>query len=730
MPPNQSIEDTLRRIFGFTDFRPHQRELVEGILQGVDVFGVMPTGGGKSLCYQLPAVISDGCAVVVSPLIALMKDQVDAARANGIRAACANSAVSHQERLEAAHAYRRGELDLLYLAPERLAMEGVLDRLRDCPSKVPAFFAIDEAHCISEWGHDFRPDYLGLRRLRETFPNVTIAAFTATATEKVASDIEQRLGLNRPVKVRASFDRKNLFYEVRSKKDWKTQLIEFVRKRSGESGIIYRTTRKSVESTAALLVQNGLDAKPYHAGMEPHERTQAQEAFIRDDASIIVATIAFGMGIDKADVRFVVHGDLPKNIESYYQETGRAGRDGEPSHCLLLYGAGDVVKQKHFIEEIADLQERQRTLALLREMERFASVPTCRRRQLLGYFGEKYVEENCGGCDFCAGEFRVVDATRDAQIVLSAMARSGERFGAVHVCDIVTGANTQRIRQFGHETLKTYGVGKDRPKAHWRAVLEALIFDGIVRIEGDNFAIPKLTPAAWEVMKGKRTFSRQEDTRAEPGRARRQDMEGVPFHDGLFEHLRTFRKKLADEQAVPPYVVFADKTLKQMAAHMPESQREMMALHGIGAHKFETYGKAFLHAIAEYLAEHPEANEQKVAIEAPPLPPPKPKIKQPLSDTVLETFALVQKGLSLDAIAEKRQLKLTTIESHVARLIEEGKELDWRRFVPEDVERVVRELLQKHGSLALKPIVEGSNGMADYGQARIIRAVMAWEEES
>ena len=723
------MDETLHRVFGFTEFRKHQRELVSGLHEGRDVFGVMPTGGGKSLCYQLPALLVPSCAVVVSPLIALMKDQVDAAKANGIRAACANSAISEDDRRAAAQAYQSGELDLLYLAPERLAVDGMLDRLRNCPSGAPAFFAIDEAHCISEWGHDFRPDFLALGRLREVFPDIPIAAYTATATEKVAHDIEARLKLRDPIKVRASFDRGNLFYEVRAKKDWKTQLVTFLKSRPGESGIVYRTTRKSVESTAVLLVANGIPAKAYHAGLEPSERSKTQDAFIRDDASIIVATVAFGMGIDKADVRFVVHGDIPKNVEAYYQETGRAGRDGEPSHCLLLYGAGDIIKQKRFIKEITDEAERQRTLALLQEMERFASVPRCRRRGLLGYFGETYTEENCGGCDFCAGEFRSVDATRDAQMVLSAMARTGERFGAVHVCDIISGANTAKIRQFGHNALKTYGVGKDKSKTHWRNILNALIASGDVKTEGDGFAVPKFTPSAWEILKGQRTFSRQEDTRVEPetrrGATHAQD---PPHHDGLFEHLREIRKSLADTHDVPPYVIFSDRTVRQLAAYMPSEVSEMLSLHGIGQHKLDTYGTAFIQAVADYLAANPEAAKSRVDASNLPTPKPaQPDIKQALPATALETYKLLQQGKPLDAIAEERGLKLTTIESHLARIVEDGRELDWRPYLSEETEAALRELFSKHGLSPLRPIMEAADEGVTYGQLNLMRALLTRE---
>ncbi|MGK0184992.1 MAG: ATP-dependent DNA helicase RecQ [Verrucomicrobiales bacterium] len=732
MPTTKKTQEVLKEIFGFSAFRPHQEELVMGVLAGSDVFGIMPTGGGKSLCYQLPAVLSEGCAIVVSPLIALMKDQVDAALSNGIRAACANSSVSRDARMAAARAYESGALDLLYVAPERLAVEGVLERLRNCPTGAPAFFAIDEAHCLSEWGHDFRPDYLFLSKLREAFPKVPIAAFTATATQKVAADIAARLHLHDPVRVRASFDRQNLFYEVRAKRDWETQLVEFVRARPDQSGIIYRTTRKSVEATAALLNSNGIAARGYHAGLGSDERATTQEAFIRDDASIIVATIAFGMGIDKSDVRFVVHGDIPKNIESYYQETGRAGRDGESSHCLLLYAPGDAVKIRRFSDEIADEAERQRTLDLLREMERFASVPACRRRSLLHYFEEEFAQDNCGGCDYCAGEFKQVDATRDAQIVLSAIARSGERFGAVHVCDIITGAATAKIRQFGHESLKTYGIGRNQPKTHWRSVLDALIAAGIVGVSNDTYGVPKLTEEAWQVMRGQRAFARHEDTRTEPekerGRRNRRPVDdNLPYHHGMFEDLRQKRKAIADASGLPPYVVFSDRTLRQMAAYMPQDVAQFSQLHGIGAHKLETYGKSFLTAISDFLKLHPDAESERVALATLPAAA-APAIKRQRGETYQLTLAMLQKGKSIEEISAGRGITAGTVEGHIAQLLEDGEDFDWRKFVPQETEALLRKLFKEHGvSTPLTPIVTAADGAASYGQARILRTAMATE---
>jgi len=720
--------EILRQTFGFSGFRSHQQGLVEGLLAGRDVFGVMPTGGGKSLCYQLPAVALEGCAVVVSPLIALMKDQVDAARANGIRAACMNSAASLDERREAARAYRAGELDMLYVAPERLCLAGFLDELRDCPLGRPSFFAIDEAHCLSEWGHDFRPDYLFLAKLKGEFPDAPMAAFTATATHQVAEDIERNLSLGSAVKVRASFDRTNLYYEVRAKKDWERQMVEFIKARDGQCGIIYRTSRKSVEATAAMLKRQGIEARAYHAGMENEERSATQEAFLRDDCRVIVATVAFGMGIDKPDVRFVIHGDLPKNIESYYQETGRAGRDGEPSHCLLLYSPGDAFKIRRFFDEIGDDAERKRSLDLLGAMEKFGSQASCRRRGLLSYFGEDLEAENCGACDVCDGQFEKKDVTRDAQILLSAIARTGERFGAVHLCDIVTGAKTARIRELGHADLKTYGLGRDHAKSYWRALLDSLTSAGVVLVPTGDFNIPKLSPRAWRIMKSEEAFETMVDTRIEPekaGRSRATVEENFAYDRGLFEHLRALRKELADEKGVPPFVVASDRTLRQMTALMPASEEEFLKLHGIGQEKFEKFGDAFLQALASYCEGHPEVVTSRLAKLPEASATAAPQMSGGgLSETYYVTLELLKTGCSIEEISATRGIGVSTIEGHVARLIEEGEAVDPRAFVSEAEEEALRKLIGEHGSEALKPIYLAGEEKFSYGKIKIVLATM------
>jgi len=705
----------LSKVFGYDQFRPHQEQAVQGLLDGRDVFALMPTGGGKSLCFQLPAVMQDGCVVVVSPLIALMKDQVDAARANGIRAACVNSSQSLDARRDAARAYRAGTLDLLYLAPERLATDGFLDKLRNCPTGAPAAFAIDEAHCLSEWGHNFRPDYLVLATLRNAFPQVPLAAFTATATERVAQDIVSRLALHDPVRVRASFDRSNLFYEVRSKTDGDAQMISFLRERPGQSGIIYRTSRRSVEATVALLRENNIPARGYHAGMESTERSATQEAFIRDDCPIIVATIAFGMGIDKPDVRFVIHGDLPKNLESYYQETGRAGRDGEPSHCLLLYSGGDGQKHRYFIDQIADDAERERTLGLLRDIERFASTPACRRHAVLRYFGEHYPHENCGTCDVCTGSYEKTDATADARLFLAAVRDTGQRFGLVHLCDVLTGANTARIREKQHDQLPSYASGNAHPKAWWRRLADALLAQNFLSLPDDTYAVPGLTARGRNLANGEGPFDLLEDKRLPAERPNGRVAE-EPHHPQLFESLRQLRKELADSAEVPPYVIFGDRTLRAMAGRLPNSPDTFATLPGVGQSKLDQYGQAFLAVIRRFLDDNPGT--------LPTSNPQPDTITRPRSETFAITLRLLHDGLSVTEIAKSRNMAESTIESHIVKFMEEGESLDWRQWVPEETEQRLRNLFDQHGSTSLKPIIEAANGTISYTQAKIIRSVM------
>ncbi|MBI3592972.1 MAG: DNA helicase RecQ, partial [Nitrospirae bacterium] len=569
---NDKIFETLRTVFGFRNFRPNQESIVTNILDGHDVFAVMPTGGGKSLCYQLPAKMMRGTAVVISPLISLMKDQVDSARVNGIAAAYMNSSMDLGEVAEVYRRLKSGDLSLLYIAPERFVMPHFLETLKTVPISL---FAIDEAHCISEWGHDFRPDYLGLSIIPGMFPGVPIAAFTATATQKVQDDIVRRIDLRNPHLVRASFNRANLFYEVRKKEKVGPQLLEFLNRRKGESGIIYRTTRDSVMETAALLSSYGINALPYHAGLTAEERQRNQEAFNRDEAQVITATIAFGMGIDKSNVRFVVHADLPKNIEGYYQETGRAGRDGEPAHCLLLFSRGDIHRMRYFIDRITDERERSIAVEKLNQIVGFAAHNVCRRKHLLGFFGEQYPDENCGACDICTGSVEKVDVTLDAQILMSAMSRTQQRFGAGHVVDIVTGADTKRIRDLKHDAIKTYGAGKHRDKKYWRYLVDELLAQEIIIEEGDRYPVLKLTEKGSSVLFGSENVTALKREERRDKKTIAGAVEEGRYDADLFEILRALRKRFAVEFQVPPYIIFSDKTLHDMSRRYPVNLQEM-----------------------------------------------------------------------------------------------------------------------------------------------------------
>ena len=597
------LHGALARVFGYTAFRPHQIEIVKGILGGHDSLSIMPTGGGKSLCFQLPSHLMDGVCVVISPLISLMKDQVDAACANGLRAAALNSSLSPGGHRAVREALASGELDLLYISPERLSAPGFWDALASWPV---SFFAVDEAHCISQWGHDFRPDYLALSGLVERFPQCPVAAFTATATPEVERDILSRLGLREPRLIRASFDRPNLFYHVLPKEEPHAQLLSFLGGHEGESGIVYRSTRRKVEETAAFLQKKGVKAEAYHAGLPDAERMRVQEAFRRDECPVVVATVAFGMGIDKPDVRFVAHLDLPKNVEGYYQETGRAGRDGDPAHCLLLYSAADMAQLLYFARQTEDEEQRSIAEKHAYAMLEYAERNQCRRKALLSYFGEDFEEPNCGGCDVCTGEIQEEDYTIEAQKALSAMVRSGCRFGRVLIMDILMGADNRRIRETGFQHLPTYGVGKDRTRRFWKYLIDALTRQGLAAIEGEEYPYLRITETGWETLRGAPFRAlRIVETRARRNRAERdgasQDMD---VDDTLFQLLRAERRRLAEAAQVPPYVVFHDRALREMAAGKPASREAMLGIAGVGERKLAQYGHAFLAVIARYISEN------------------------------------------------------------------------------------------------------------------------------
>ena len=711
-----TIHNTLKTIFGFQTFRPNQESIIKNILDGRDVFAVMPTGGGKSLCYQLPATVMHGMAVVISPLISLMKDQVDAAVENGIQAAFMNSSMDADEVSDVYRMLKYNKIKLLYIAPERFAMPHFLERLK---TVAISLFAIDEAHCISEWGHDFRPDYLGLSLIPEKFPDVPVAAFTATATQRVQEDIINKIGLRKPHIVRASFNRPNLFYEVKAKSRVELQILEFLGDHSGESGIIYRTTRDSVMETADFLKSKGIAALPYHAGLSADERTKNQEAFNRDEVQVIVATIAFGMGIDKSNLRFVLHADLPKNIETYYQETGRAGRDGEPAHCLLFFGRGDIPKIRYFINEITDDRERFIAIEKLNQTVGFALHNVCRRRQLLGFFGEDYPRDNCGACDICSGSVEQIDITTDAQIIMSAISRTGQCFGIGHVIDIVTGADTKRIRELRHNEIKTYGAGKGRDKKYWRSVVDELIAQEAVMQQGDPYPVLKITQKGSDILfGGERIMAlRKEEVKAKTPRERDEFEE----YDGtLFERLRNVRKRIAEGQKVPPYIIFSDRTLHEMCRRFPSTLSDIRKISGVGEAKLERYGEDFIREIKLYLDENPgisilggeSGDPSRAALTQ----------KKKKGETVEETYEFFKGGMSLEDIAKLRSLAPSTIASHMERLILDGRDIDMDRLVDPGKRLKIEEFFLSTEGWGLNPVVEHFIGTVSYEEARLVRA--------
>ena len=590
----------LQTVFGYPEFRGQQAEIVSLVANGNDALVLMPTGGGKSLCYQLPALLRDGCGIVISPLIALMQDQVDALAELGVRAAFLNSTLTFNQTVQTERALRMGELDLLYVAPERLLTSHCLELLE--ASKI-ALFAIDEAHCVSQWGHDFRPEYMQLSVLHERFPAIPRIALTATADTQTRAEIIERLQLEQAQQFISSFDRPNIRYQIIEKENIKNQLLDFIRsEHAGDAGIVYCLSRKKVEETAEFLNENGINALPYHAGMENPIRSRHQSRFLREEGLVMVATIAFGMGIDKPDVRFVAHLDLPKSMEGYYQETGRAGRDGMPANAWMVYGLQDVVQQRRMIDESdADEMFKRVQSAKLDAMLGLCETLTCRRVRLLDYFGQQSTP--CSNCDTCLHPPVSYDATEDVQKLLSTIYRAGQRFGAVHILEVLRGSDTEKIRQWRHQELSTYGIGSDKSDQEWRAILRQVIAQGLVDIDHESYGALKLTAASRPVLKGEATIAlrryqksvKQKRVVARSAGFVETDLSSV--QQAVFERLRWWRVETAREHNVPAYVIFHDATLREIAKAMPPSVEDLRFISGVGEKKLQSYGAQIIELI-------------------------------------------------------------------------------------------------------------------------------------
>ncbi len=714
----QSAHAILKTTFGYDQFRHNQEEIIQSIISGGDAFVLMPTGGGKSLCYQIPALIRQGVGVVVSPLIALMQDQVDALKQLGLRAAFINSSISFMEKQDIEEMLLRGELDILYVAPERLLMQPMLDLLDQCQISL---FAIDEAHCVSQWGHDFRKEYQQLHQLAVRFPKVPRIALTATADARTREEILQQLNLQDAGIYVNSFDRPNIHYTIsESGSNARASLWRFLEKKhSGDAGIIYCLSRKKVESTADWLMQKGCLALPYHAGLSQQERRQNQQRFLREDGVIIVATIAFGMGIDKPNVRFVAHLSIPKNIESYYQETGRAGRDGAPADAWMNYGLQDVIFMRQILEN-SDAEEKFKrvTQFKLQALLAMCELATCRRQALLGYFDEELAEP-CGNCDNCINPPETWDATKPAQMALSCVYRTDQRFGVTYVVDILVGKTDKRIAYNGHDRISTWGIGKDYTQVEWKGIFRELIALGYLSVDMEH-GVLKLVEKSRDVLKGHETFMARKQRKREKEvwdkKAEKKERTQLAEKDQqLREELRQLRMKLAEEQGVPPYVIFHDSVLDDLAGYRPISAEKFTSIHGIGGAKLEKYGEAFMDVIRQ----HPQPENDNAEQLTKKIP-----VNASLSDTVNDSLYLFNQGLNVEQICKKRELKSSTIYSHLANAIAAG-ELESRQVLLIDEEEIreiekMAKFMKISNGDAISPLFESFEEQWDYGILRCV----------
>ncbi|WP_020537132.1 DNA helicase RecQ [Lewinella cohaerens] len=694
-----NARQALKQYFGYDEFRPMQAEIIQSIYEKKDNLVLMPTGGGKSMCFQIPAITMEGTALVVSPLISLMQDQVEGLRANGVKAAFLNSSLDSNELRLVENDFFEGKLDLLYVSPEKVCSADFLPLLQRAPISL---FAIDEAHCVSSWGHDFRPEYTRLRFLKQQFPGVPMVALTATADRITRDDIVQQLQLTEPNISLASFDRPNLSLEVRPGQRRKEQIIQFIKQHPEESGIVYCLSRKSTEKIAADLQKAGFNAKAYHAGMESTQRAKVQDQFLKDDVPIICATIAFGMGIDKSNVRWVIHFNLPKNLENYYQEIGRAGRDSAPAATMLFYSYQDVMMLTEILKK-NESENLEVQLAKLDRMKQYAESMACRRRILLNYFNEDH-KENCGNCDICSNPPQAFDGTQLAQKALSAVYRLREQVGLGLLVDILRGSGRKDIRDRGYDQIKTFGAGRDIPTFTWQNYLSQLINLGYLDIAYDQYGVLRLTPASQRVLFEKETVELVRPATLKERREKEKEQvkkktKAERVRDELFELLRQLRRKLAQEKGVPPYIIFSDATLEEMAATKPVSDAELKAVSGVGDRKLQLYGDAFMEVIIEYQAQ---------------------KGKAKVGSSHLVTYELFQQGKTISEIAEQRNIKDTTVYTHITACYQSGKPLDIHRLVsPEIISQVEKGLPYLEKPIKLTAVHELFDGEVAYETLRL-----------
>ena len=707
--------EQLKAYFGFDRFLPLQEEIITKVLAKRDTLVLMPTGGGKSLCYQLPALRLKGLTLVVSPLIALMKDQVDGLGANGVPAGLLNSTLAAQEARQVQDQARQGKIKILYVAPERLALPGFQRFLQ---SLDVSLIAIDEAHCISEWGHDFRPDYRNLKSLRRDFPGVPVIALTATATEPVREDIINQLGLDKPEIFISSFNRPNLTYTIQPKTEPLGSLLHLLEKHQGGSAIIYRFSRKATEETALELSERGFSALPYHAGLERDLRRETQEKFIRDQVQIVVATIAFGMGIDKPDVRLVVHYDLPKTVEGYYQETGRAGRDGLPSDCVLFYSYGDRSKQEYFISQIEDDDERGKAHNKLDQVLALCDLQTCRRAYLMEYLGESWPQTNCGGCDICLLPREEFDATEIAQKILSTVIRTGERFGVNYLVDVLRGSANKAVRTRGHHELPVFGISRDVDSDDLKEMVRSLVTNGLLAQNGGDYPTLGVSQRGHKFLKNREKLTLTRPKQAAPVRqvAFPGDRE-TAYDTKLFDELAALRLEIATDREVPAYQIFGNKSLQQMAFHMPQNELEFSKISGVGDAKLRDFSERFLEVINEYV----EATGQPAAVNRVPVSAPKKRVRG-ISMSIRETKDLVAQGLSFEEVAEQRGISETTIRSHLERFIQEGGQVDLGHLMPpEDRRTKIAAAFKEMGEARLTPVREFLGDDYTWGELAVVR---------